>query len=164
VQAELFTIERSGPGRLSTMAKPRGGDQLMDEIRALVAADVRVLVSLLSDAEVAELGLSGEEDMARELGLVFYRLPTPDFHVPDLSAGGELADKVRSHLQQDQGVAIHCRGGVGRSSTLAAIVLVKEGATPDQAWELITAARGIQVPETDAQRQSVAVFVRSDPG
>ncbi len=42
---DLFTIHRSGPGTLSTMAWPLGGDWLDDEISALASADVRVLVS-----------------------------------------------------------------------------------------------------------------------
>jgi hypothetical protein len=59
MRPELFTIRRTGPGTLSTMAR-RGGDWLEDEMTGLSAAGVSVLVTLLSDAETSELGLSAE--------------------------------------------------------------------------------------------------------
>jgi hypothetical protein len=40
MRPELFTIRRTGPGRLSTMARPRGGDWLEDEMTGLSAAGV----------------------------------------------------------------------------------------------------------------------------
>ena len=36
----LFTIDQPGPGWISTMAKPRGGDWLDDEMAALRLAGV----------------------------------------------------------------------------------------------------------------------------
>ena len=47
---------------------------------------------------------------------------------------------------------IHCRAGIGRSSLLAAAVLRVEGRTADEAWQRITEARGLPVPDTDEQR------------
>jgi protein-tyrosine phosphatase len=49
-------------------------------------------------------------------------------------------------------VAIHCRGGIGRSSLMAAAVLVQLGAAPEQAWDTVSVARGMPVPETEEQR------------
>jgi hypothetical protein len=36
---------------------------------------------------------------------------------------------------------------------MAALVLMQRGATPDAALDLITAARGLAVPDTEAQRE-----------
>lgn len=155
MRSQLFTIRRSGPGTLSTMARPRGEDCLGEDVRALAAAGVSVLVSLLTDDEMAEFGLTAEAETARAGGLEFYRLPTPDRRVPDLASGLALARTLRGHLEQGSGVAIHCRYGIGRSSTLAAMVLVLEGAQPEQALALISAARGMPVPDTGPQRDAV---------
>lgn len=54
----MFTIRRRRRGRLSTMARPRGGDWLTGELGDLAIAGVDVVVSLLTDAEAAELDLS----------------------------------------------------------------------------------------------------------
>lgn len=155
MRPELFTIQRTGPGSLSTMARPRGGEWLGQEMADLAAAGVTVLTSLLTDAEMAELELGGQADAARAAGITFYRLPTPDRHVPDPAAGLELATRLRGHLERGDGVAVHCRYGIGRSSTLAAMVLVLEGAEPRQAWAMISAARGMTVPDTAAQLEAV---------
>ena len=155
MRPELYTIKRDGTGTLSTMARPRGGDWLEDEMSGLAGAGVSVLVSLLTDAEMTELGLSGEHRAARDAGLAFYRLPTPDRHVPDQLASVELARALLARLAAGQSVAIHCRNGIGRSSTLAALILVLEGTHPDGAWSLISAARGLTVPDTADQNAAI---------
>ncbi|MFF3286479.1 hypothetical protein [Streptomyces sp. NPDC003023] len=44
----LFTVDLPGPGRLSTMARPRGNDWLEDEMIALNDYGTDVLVSALT--------------------------------------------------------------------------------------------------------------------
>jgi protein-tyrosine phosphatase len=151
----LFAIERAGAGRLGTMARPRGGRWLGAEMADLAAAGVTVLVSLLTDPEMTSLGLTDEGAAAQAAGLVFLRLPTHDFHVPDRAAAVLLATDLRARLAAGASVVVHCYGGVGRSSTLAAVVLVLEGLTPAVAWDRIAAARGRPVPETAEQRAFV---------
>jgi protein-tyrosine phosphatase len=164
MRPELFTIQRTGPGSLSTMAGPRGGAWLDREISGLAAAGVSVLVSLLTDDEMAELELSAEAEAARASGLEFYRLPTEDRQVPDLEAGLALARTLSAHLQRGAGVAVHCRFGIGRSSTVAAMVLVLEGMDPEQALARISAARGVPVPDTGPQREAVLSLWPGQPG
>lgn len=155
---ELFTIRRDGPGRLSTMARPHGGDRLPDELSGLVSAGVDVLVSLLSDPEVAGLQLEQEGPLATRLGMEFHRLATPDLQVPARLATLELVAVLRERLAGGAGIAVHCHAGIGRSSTLAAAVLVLDGDAPADAWARISAARGLPVPETDGQREFVATL------
>ncbi len=144
----LFTIERGHPGRLSTMAHPRGGDWLADEMGGLSRAGVDVLVSLLTEAEEHELHLDDEQRLARAAGLDFRRLPTADLSVPSRVATLALASELAADLAAGREVAVHCRMGIGRASTLAATILVQEGVTADEAWQRITAARGLPVPDT----------------
>lgn len=163
MQPELFLISRSGPGQLATMARPRGGQRLGAELAGLARAGVGILVSLLTDAEMAELGLAGEECAATAAGLEFLRLPTPDLAVPDPMATRTMAGMLRSRLVGGAGVVIHCRAGIGRSATLAAAVLVCEGRAPGEAWDLIAAARGMAVPETPGQRELIERLAGARP-
>lgn len=157
----VYTIERNGPGRLSTMARPMGGDELAAEIRGLADGGVNVLVSLLSDDEIAESRLAGEQATAEAAGLTFLQLQTPDLHVPERDAVLAMARTLRSRLDEGASVVVHCHAGIGRSSTLAAAVLLLEGLPPDRAWNQITAARGVQVPDTPAQRQFIETMART---
>ena len=155
MRAELFTIDRPGAGRLSTMTKPGGGEGLAIEMSALAAAGITVLVSLLTDGEMAEAGLTGEAEAAAAAGLEFLRLPTPDQTVPNQQAALAIAGMLRSRLAAGGGVAVHCYAGIGRCSTLAAAVLVMEGMPAADAWTRLTAARGVPVPDNPAQRAFV---------
>ena len=148
----LYPISRSGPGRLWTMAAPEGDDRLEEQIELLRDAGVTTLVSLLDEREAAGLGLADERVIAGRAGVRFVQLPTSDFGVPERSAALTVARELRNELLAGGGVAIHCRAGIGRSSLLAAVVLRLEGVRPAEAWVVIGRARGVRVPETQAQR------------
>ena len=76
MRPELFTIDRdAAPGRLSTMARPRGGPWLEDELTALARDGADRLVCLLTDQELVELDLTREPELAAGVGLDLRRLP-----------------------------------------------------------------------------------------
>ncbi|MEV6211561.1 protein-tyrosine phosphatase family protein [Kitasatospora sp. NPDC051914] len=152
MRASLFTVDLPGPGRLSTMARPRGHDWLADEMAALTAAGADVLVSALTEDEVDELGLTAEPRLAAAAGLEFVPLPIPDRTVPDPAAVLPVLRRLAARLREGAHVVVHCRAGIGRSSLLAASLLVLDGTDPGTAWERIEHARGLTVPDTPAQR------------
>ncbi len=156
VPLPLFGIERSAPGRLSLMACPRRGARLGADLARLRGLGVSLIVSLLADDEQARLGLAGERGEARLLGIDLLRLPTPDLGVPQREPARRLAGEVTRRLGAGAHVVVHCRMGIGRSSTFAALVLIEEGLSPDEAWLRIGQARGVAVPETAGQRALVA--------
>jgi protein-tyrosine phosphatase len=137
---------------LSTMARPRGGDWLSDEMEALSSSGVGVLVSTLTPSEEAELDLSGESASAVSAGLEYISFPIQDRGVPEATMFRELVRKLRAALEGGSHVVIHCRMGIGRSSLVAAGVLVAEGTEGPAAWAAISDARGLPVPDTEAQR------------
>jgi protein-tyrosine phosphatase len=53
---------------------------------------------------------------------------------------------------------VHCRAGIGRSSLIAACVLVLLGLAPAMAFDRIGKARGLKVPDTEGQRDWVDMF------
>lgn len=153
---QLFPVERPGrPGRLSLLARPRGGGRLDDELAGLVGAGVEVLVSLLTRPEEAELGLGQERRLVERRGLRYVALPVPDLGVPDAATARAVAGDLAAELASGAHVALHCRGTLGRAPTLAACVLAEEGLLPPAVWEVLTRARGSSVPETDEQRALV---------
>jgi protein-tyrosine phosphatase len=145
----------AGPwsGRLGIAARPRGGDWLGDEVRSWYTAGVQVVVSLLTPDEEEDLGLEDEEKLFHAAGLEFHRLPMPDRGVPpSRSDFADLMHRVEAALRGGKNAVIHCRQGIGRSSLLAASLLVGAGEAPEQAFKNIAKARGVPVPETPEQR------------
>ena len=60
---------------------------------------------------------------------------------------------LRARHRAGHSIGVHCRMGIGRSSLLLAALLVRSGTSPEDAFQLISAARGLPVPDTDEQRQ-----------
>jgi protein tyrosine phosphatase (PTP) superfamily phosphohydrolase (DUF442 family) len=127
VKAELYWISGVS-GRLAIMPRPRGGEWLADEIRSLKRQGVDVLVSMLTSEENGELELGDEAAAAKAAGLGFISFPMEDRSVPaDDDTVLSLADRLLVFVRSGQGVAVHCRGGVGRSAMLVACVLDEDG-------------------------------------
>ena len=63
---------------------------------------------------------------------------------------------IKRGLVRDKRVAAHCFAGIGRSPLMIATVLVRHGLDVDAAWSRVSAARGLMVPDTDAQWQWLA--------
>jgi len=161
----LYPVPRDGSGTLALMAMPRPGAGLVADVAALVGAGVTDLVCLLADDELDRLDLGAEPAVAAAHGLGWHRLPTPDFGLPDEEEAAAVAAAVLERLDEGASVVIHCRGGIGRSSTFAAIVLMHEGLDERTVWKVLSAARGRRVPETGAQRRFAArVAGRDAPG
>lgn len=150
----LYEVDWSGPGRLATMAHPPGGEALPAAMASLADAGVDTLVSALCEDEVAMLALAGQPDAASRAGIGYVNLPIIDRGVPEpaaMPAVRKLADRLAGEVRDGRFVVTHCWAGIGRSSMLAGAALVRLGADPAQAWDVIRAARGFPVPDNPEQ-------------
>lgn len=154
--SRLHWIEWPGPGRLATAARPRADDWLDDAIRGWKEEGVDIVVSMLAPSEVQDLGLQREAELCRANGVAFISFPIPDYGVPDNRQEVlRLAQSLAAKLRDGQSIVTHCRAGIGRSSLIAACTLICSGIDAADALALIAAARGMRVPDTDAQRDWV---------
>ncbi len=161
MKTELFWIPGPWPGRLAISSRPRGGDWLEDELQTWRDCGVEVIVSTLEPREVIELDLSKEANLCQSMGLTFMIFPISDRGVPSsLSETTGLVFDLEARLRQGASVMIHCRQGIGRSSLLAACLLVVGGIPEEEAFSRIQKARGRPVPDTEEQRKWVVRFAR----
>lgn len=102
------------------------------------------LVTLMEDHEFDLLAVRQLPFKALEYGLTWFHLPIRDVSIPDfrfherwpgigLRLMGALADGGR--------VAVHCRGGLGRSGVVAALLLIEAGMDGRDAVSLVRRAR-----------------------
>jgi len=146
-------------GRLGILPRPRGGDWLRDETKAWREAGIDVVVSLLEREEEVELVLEGEAAAASASGIEFRPFPIPDRGVPPSQESvAELTSGIVDALERGRKVAVHCRQGIGRSAVIVAAVLVAAGEAPSAALRTIKESRGLDVPETDEQREWLRNF------
>ncbi len=150
---ELHWMEGRWPGKLAISARPRGGDWLDDELTSWRKSGVDEVVSLLTPDEVESLELQNEAAYSGDAGLQFRSFPIVDRWVPASKRDAlQFIEDLDADLSAGKNISIHCRQGIGRAGLVAASLLVARGLQPADAFERISLARGVAVPETAEQR------------
>ncbi len=145
-------ISQIGEGSLYIMSKPTGGEYLSDDIAYLARNGISHVVSLLEHSEASELGLSREEDTCASHGISFEQFPVTDRSTPE-SIQQFSASLARSHeyLLSGAHLVAHCRAGIGRSGIYTTSLLIRHGYTTQDAFALVSQARGFTIPDTQEQ-------------
>ncbi|MBV9204007.1 MAG: isochorismatase family protein [Actinobacteria bacterium] len=167
VQAELdlrvdwIDSDLIGPGRLGITVCPGRRDRGRDlgaDLARLRSAGATRLLCLLTDSELTWAGVPDLGSRARACGLAYHRLPVPDQGTPGIADAVDLVRWCREATGRGEAIVVTCMGGLGRSGTVAACVLVAAGMPPDAAIAAIRAARGPRALETPAQEDFVVTF------
>ena len=147
-EARVFWVEASIPGRIAVVARPRS----MLHFVELKRLGVDVLVSMLEPDEAKEVGLDREAEHCARAGIEYLSVPITDHGVPGSfeSIDAAVAD-ITIHLARGRGVGAHCYAGLGRSPLMVASILIHHGLSHRKAIDLVSAARGLPVPEMDSQ-------------
>ena len=148
------------PGKKQTDAQSGFWDRsLDDDLRAIKGFGAVALVTLMPDSELQSLGVSSRQigDKTSELGIEWYQLPIPDGGVPDRGFEESWADagrRLRAHLKAGHNIVIHCKGGLGRTGTVAARLLIEFGADSRNAIQSVRKAR-LGAIENDRQERYI---------
>jgi len=135
-----FCPGKQDPG---AMAGPWKRDLLTD-LKVVSAWRARVVITLMEDHELVQLGVPAIGETTRSLGMTWYHLPIRDVSAPDSSfetvwkkAGAEL----RQRLIAGERILIHCKGGLGRTGLIAARLLIELGESPGRALRRVRKER-----------------------
>lgn len=113
------------------------------------------IVTLIESFEFELLGVSALADEVRARGIDWYHLPIRDVDVPDDGAMKDwrrLSPKLHGVLERGGRVLLHCRGGLGRAGTIAALMLIERGLPPRAAIEAVRAARPGAIETSQQER------------
>jgi hypothetical protein len=158
----IYWIPIEAAGGLAIMARPRGGDWLVDEVRAWRSAGINLIVSALEPLEESYLELEEQSTVCLEHGIEFERFTMMDRTTPRLDANTcEAIERLAELVREGSRIAVHCRMGIG-SGLLCASTLVALGLDPGEALLRVAAARGVQVPIRANRRNGFSTSPRSE--
>jgi protein-tyrosine phosphatase len=161
IQPDVYWLRELDGVRLAIMPRPRSGEWLADDIAGWNRLGVQTVVSLLESHEVRALDIADEQSLCERANLRFVSFPIPDRGVPKHAVEfTNLVTSIEQRLRSGESVAVHCRAGIGRSGLLGACVLSTFGVDPDSAFGMLSRARGVTVPDTDAQIRWVHEYAR----
>lgn len=119
---------------------------LDDDLRAIKAFGAKALVTLMRDGELQSLSVSPRRlrDSSSSMGIEWVQLPIPDAGIPDRSFEDLWANagpRLRALLRTGHNIVVHCKGGLGRTGTIAARLLIEFGEDPKMAVHSVRKAR-----------------------
>lgn len=147
------------PGRRKeTLDKAASRVALTEDLSRLAALGARGLLSLVEAREFPE----GFASTIHAAGLEWTHLSIPDYGVPDAGfmTGWRKLD-LAHRLREGEVWAIHCRAGLGRTGTIAALLLVENGESAADAIAVIRREHDPAAVETGAQ---VAFLIAQEQG
>ena len=129
-------------------------ERLASDLDKVAAHGMSSLLSLIDAPERARTGVPDLPQRACDAGLAWHEWPIVDLSVPDAGCSGAfeaLLDDLSRMLDDGQGIAIHCRAGLGRSGLVAASLLVRRGVMPTNAIQTVRNCRPGAIETADQE-------------
>lgn len=164
------------PGKKQPVAVTGAWDRdLVVDLRAIKAWGANHLVTLLAPWEFVELDVIELGQLALNEGLTWHHAPILDGHAPDICPAGYRPEEwfegrwpvifpeLLTALGRGEGVVVHCKGGLGRAGTIAALLLAasEPSISADEAILRVRSARPNAI-ETAAQEHYLTRTIAAD--
>ncbi len=159
------------PGRLLSGQHPgsRSRADTMDKLRRFLSAGFTYFIDLTEPTELASYEALLPFSTPAGRRVEYLREPIPDHGVPaSHDVMNRIVGLVDDALADGHVIYVHCRGGIGRSATVAACWLAAHGGGADEAleaiqelWQQSSISRlWSMVPETEEQADFVRDWAR----
>ena len=149
------------PGRQGVDGSGRVWNRdLSVDLQAIKAWGALTVLTLVGEHELVHLGVPHLPQAVRDRGLDWVHVPIPDFEPPNdltMTAWSRGIPDVLASLARQERVLVHCAAGLGRTGTVAAMLLTLQGVAGDEAIARVRAVRPGTI-ETAAQEAFVRQF------
>ncbi len=140
--------------RLGGMAQPGLTGPVRDDLKYLAAYEVSTLVTLTEKPLDVEPVLLAEHGISRVI-----HFPIRDMGVPSMGEAAALTWRLTRALEAGEVVVLHCRGGLGRTGLMLALLLLARGHSAREAVEQLRAIQSLYI-QTEGQLSFVRAMER----
>lgn len=124
---------------------------LQQSLEQLAAAGATAILTLMPNDEMQRNAVIDLPEFCVKLGLEWFHLPIEDDHAPEQlfqDAWLNAREKIHALVNAGKSIAIHCKGGSGRTGLVAAQILLERGMPLDDVITRVRAIRpnALQVP------------------
>ena len=128
------------------------GTDLATSVNTLKQAGASGIITLMADTELAQNGAARLGEVSRDLGLQWYQLPISDNAAPSIDfqqAWNLYSTDILRRLNAGETLAIHCKGGSGRTGLIASQIMLAAGAELSETIAAIQAIRPRALQQTE---------------
>jgi len=151
----------TGNGKLGLTILPGRRDKGRDisaDFAALQDQNVTHILCLLTEDEFQIYGVPELIEAYRTAGFEVLHSPIFDQKAPSSEEAGSIIQWLHDAISQGSHIATHCVGGLGRSGTIAACYLMRQGLSSNDAIQTVRDVRSIRAIETLEQEEFVHQF------
>jgi ADP-ribosyl-[dinitrogen reductase] hydrolase len=144
------------PGKKGDSVFGAAWDRDLDlDMDAIKGWGANAVLSLIEDHEFDMLGVPTLGAVVKSRGIDWFHFPVRDLDTPTDDAMGTwaaLSAQLHGIMERSGRVVVHCRGGLGRAGTIAALMLFERGWSAPQAISDVRAIRPGAIETADQER------------
>lgn len=117
---------------------------LAADLRLIQSWGASTVVTLIEDFEFELLEIPTLGEMVEEMGMRWIHTPIRDGDRPDERFEGlweSIGPELHRRVETGERILIHCRGGLGRTGLVAALLLIERGCPARDAMHRVRAVR-----------------------
>ena len=125
-----LVINNSPAKILLTPCPGTKGVDLATSLRDMKAVGTEAVLTFMTQEELQKNGLSHIGESIKANGMSWFHLPIADDEAPEapfLEAWETAGPAVHRLIEQGKTIAVHCKGGSGRTGLVAAQILLERG-------------------------------------
>lgn len=120
-------------------------------LEQLAEAGAAAVLTLMPKDEMQRNAVTDLPELCAQLGLQWFHLPIEDDHAPEQpfqDAWLLAKEKIHALVNAGKTIAIHCKGGSGRTGLVAAQILLERGLPLNEVIDRVRAIRpnALQIP------------------